>query len=736
MAKSEVKKEESMEETLWDSVNKLRKNMDAAEYKHIVLGLVFLKYISDNFTELYNKLKSGEGEYEGADPDDLEVYRAENVFYVPIKARWKYLQSKMKSSRIDKVIYDAMDEIEKNNPSLEDVFPKEYAKEKLDKQSLSELIDKIGTIALGDSISKSNDILGRVYEYLVGQFALAEGKKGGQFYTPRTVVQLLVEMIEPYEGRVFDPCCGSGGMFVQIEKFIKANSDHYNGNIKEFDKLFKRMVSIYGQESNQTTWQLCKMNLAMWGIDSSNIKWSNEGSFLNDVHPDLKADFIFADPPFNDKVWGGILLRKDKRWAFGAPPVNNANFAWIQYFLYHLAPGGTAGFIMHCSAASNKSQIEIDIRKRILDAGLLKCVVALPTQLFTNTTLPVHIWILSRQESSSNDVLMIDAYDMGFMQESTQRILLQEDIDKIVGAYSLWKNNEIRYPYEDIGFCKIVSYEEIKEKNFIFAPNRYVKRKEVIHHNFEEDFNLDELVNIRKYNETIKTYSDKLGLLGDGFYNRYKSCVLSEKETEWDKIELFEVIEDIISGEWGDEIKKKETLPCKILRGTDLSNVPLFNLAKIPTRFLKSDKIEAKSLESGDIVVEMSGGGKDQPTGRTALITDELIEWFDLPILCSNFCKVIRPNKDKVEPLWLYLYFQLAYSDGLTTRYENQRSGIKNFQLDEFLNSELILLPDLPEQRKALSSMDTLFKIKNSMSAEAQKFNKIIATSFENIYKR
>jgi len=290
-----VRHEEPMEQTLWTSANKLRKNMDAAEYKHIVLGLVFLKYISDSFNDLFVKLERGEGEYEGADPNDPNEYLAENVFFVPEKARWGYLQSRAKLPTIGTDVDGAMEAIEEANPALLGVLPKEYAKEKLDKQSLGGLIDLIGTIALGDSVAKSKDILGRVYEYFLGQFALAEGKKGGQFYTPSCVVQLLVELLQPYRGRVFDPCCGSGGMFVQSEKFINAHRDVYRGGYDEFSSLFDRVVSVYGQESNQTTWRLCRMNLAIRGIDSSNVKWNNEGSFLADAHQDLKADFIIAN---------------------------------------------------------------------------------------------------------------------------------------------------------------------------------------------------------------------------------------------------------------------------------------------------------------------------------------------------------------------------------------------------------------------------------------------------------
>jgi type I restriction enzyme M protein len=417
-SKNEVK-EQPIEQVLWAAADKLRKNMDAAEYKHVVLGLIFLKYISDSFYDLYYKLKEGKGEYEGADPDDPYEYRAENVFYVPPQARWDYLQSRAKLPTIGKDIDEAMEAVEKDNPSLKGVLPKEYAKEKLDKQSLGGLIDLIGTIALGDSVSKSSDILGQVYEYFLGQFALAEGKKGGQFYTPRSVVQLLVEMLEPYEGRVFDPCCGSGGMFVQSEKFVEAHRDHYNGKSRGIDKLFERVVSIYGQESNQTTWRLCKMNLAIRGIDSTNVLWNSEGSFLNDAHPDLKADFVIANPPFNDSDWSGELLRNDGRWKYGVPPVSNANYAWIQHFLYHLSPKGTAGFVMAKGSLSSKTNGEGEIRKNIIEAGLVDCIVNLPAKLFLNTQIPACLWFLSREKETNsnhprrNKILFIDARNMG-----------------------------------------------------------------------------------------------------------------------------------------------------------------------------------------------------------------------------------------------------------------------------------------------------------------------------------
>lgn len=326
MARNKKNKEEPIEKQLWKSANKLRKNIDAAEYKHIVLGLIFLKYISDAFEELHSKLVKGEGEFAGADAEDRDEYKAENVFFVPPSARWSYLLKRAKLPEIGKDIDSAMDAIERDNPSLKNVLPKVYARENLDPTSLGGMIDLIGNIALGDAKSRSADILGHVFEYFLGEFALAEGKKGGQFYTPRSVVELLIEMLEPYKGRVFDPCCGSGGMFVHSEKFVK----NHQGYVKN--------ISIYGQESNQTTWRLAKMNLAIRGIESSQVRWNNEGSFLNNAHKDLKADYVIANPPFNDSDWSGDLLRKDGRWAYGVPPVGNANYAWIQHFIYHLSP--------------------------------------------------------------------------------------------------------------------------------------------------------------------------------------------------------------------------------------------------------------------------------------------------------------------------------------------------------------------------------------------------------------
>lgn len=474
-AKKEVK-EQPVEQVLWAAADKLRKNMDAAEYKHIVLGLIFLKYISDNFYELYHKLEAGEGDYAGADPNDPYEYRAENVFYVPPQARWDYLRTRAKLPTIGKDIDDAMDAIEKDNPSLKGVLPKEYAKEKLDKQSLGGLIDLISTIALGDSISRSNDVLGRVYEYFLGQFALAEGKKGGQFYTPRCLVQLLVEMLEPYEGRVFDPCCGSGGMFIQSEKFIEAHADRYNGKAKEIDKLFESVVSVYGQESNQTTWRLCKMNLAMRGIDSSNVKWNNEGSFLDDAHPDLRADFIIANPPFNDGDWSGELLNGDYRWKYGTPPASNANYAWIQHFISHLAPTGKAGFLLATKALASESATEKDIRTGIIKDDLVECIVLLPGKLFYTTPAPVSLWILSKGKSKTcrkEKTLFIDASRMYVDINRTHRTLDEKIISKICDTYHSWLYRENEY--KDVpGYCRSVSLAEICDSDYSLYPGQYI----------------------------------------------------------------------------------------------------------------------------------------------------------------------------------------------------------------------------------------------------------------------
>ena len=455
------------EEKLWQAADKLRNNMDAAEYKHVVLGLIFLKYISDAFEEK-NQFLIRESNL-GADPEDPDEYRAENIFWVPPEARWGYLQKNAKQPTIGNLIDDAMDGIERDNPSLKGVLPKNYARAALDKQRLGEIIDLIGTIGLGDYESRSKDILGRVYEYFLGQFADAEGKKGGQFYTPRSIVRILVEMIEPYKGRVYDPCCGSGGMFVQSEKFVKA----HEGRIGD--------IAIYGQESNQTTWRLCVMNLAIRGIDAK-VLWGD--AFLNDLHKDLKADFVLANPPFNDSDWKGDLLREDIRWKFGTPPTGNANFAWVQHFMHHLAPIGIAGFVLANGSMSSNTSGEGDIRKNIIEADLVDCMVALPSQLFYNTMIPACLWFVARDKKNHKfrdrrgEVLFIDARKMGVMADRRHRELIDEEVGKIASTYHAWRGEGGKY--EDVaGFCMAVKLDEIRKHGHILTPGRYVGAEEV-----------------------------------------------------------------------------------------------------------------------------------------------------------------------------------------------------------------------------------------------------------------
>ncbi|MBQ7456485.1 MAG: SAM-dependent DNA methyltransferase [Desulfovibrio sp.] len=487
------KQPEPLEKQLWSAADKLRKNIDAAEYKHVVLGLIFLKYISESFEALHSVIAKHEGEYEFADPEDIDEYIGKNIFFVPENARWSYLQSKARLPEIGKLIDAAMEAIEERNPSLKNVLPKVYAKENLDPASLGGLIDLIANVALSENASQSADILGHVFEYFLGEFALSEGKKGGQFYTPRSIVELLVAMLEPYKGRVMDPCCGSGGMFVQSEKFVKEHQGMVND------------ISIYGQESNQTTWRLAKMNLAIRAIESSQIKWNSEGSFLNDALKDVRADFILANPPFNDSDWSGDQLEKDARWQFGRPPASNANFAWLQHFFFHLAPNGYAGIVLAKGALTSKSSGEGEIRRHMI-AGFqgeetrkqgtflenqesakanvrgncIDCIVNLPAKLFLNTQIPAALWFLAKNRGETdkyrdrtNEILFIDARNMGELINRRTRILTQDDIKKIADTYHAWRNKDGKY--EDVkGFCAAVSLDRVKELDYVLTPGRYV----------------------------------------------------------------------------------------------------------------------------------------------------------------------------------------------------------------------------------------------------------------------
>jgi len=447
-----------LESKLWSAADKLRGHMDAAEYKHVVLGLIFLKYISDAFQELYDHLS--QDTY--ADPEDRDEYIAENIFWVPKEARWLHLQQNAKSPEIGILIDRAMAAIERDNASLKGVLPQDYGREDLDKRRLGELIDLISTISMGDQASRSQDILGRVYEYFLGQFASAEGKKGGQFYTPKSVVRLLVEMLEPYQGRVYDPCCGSGGMFVQSERFTQ----EHGGRVDD--------ISIYGQESNPTTWRLCKMNLAIRGIDS-NLGTHAADSFHSDLPPDLRADFVLANPPFNMSDWGGQLLSDDPRWIYDTPPTGNANFAWVQHIIYHLSQNGRAGFVLSNGSMSTSTRGEKDIRQKMIEDDIVDCMVALPPQLFYNTQIPACLWFLNmrKAEHRHRQTLFIDARRMGYLVDRTLRDLSDDDIAKITGTYHAWRTVDDNYQ-DEAGFCKSATLEGIAGHGYVLTPGRYV----------------------------------------------------------------------------------------------------------------------------------------------------------------------------------------------------------------------------------------------------------------------
>lgn len=454
------------EETLWKTADKLRGSMDASEYKHVVLGLIFLKYISDKFETKYNELVAeGEGFEE-----ELDEYLSENIFWVPKEARWTYIRDNAKSEKIGQIIDDAMILIEKENKTLKNVLEKRYARPEIDKRRLGELIDLISTIKLHTKEEK--DLLGRVYEYFLGKFADAEGKGGGEFYTPTSVVKTLVEMIEPYRGRIYDPCCGSGGMFVQSEKFV----EEHKGKLSD--------LAIYGQELNSTTWKLCKMNLAIRGLEG-NIGGEHADTFHNDLHKNIKADYILANPPFNISDWGGEYLKDDVRWAYGIPPAGNANYAWLQHMVYHMSLNGVAGIVLANGSLSSNTSNEGEIRKNLLEADLVDCIVAMPDKLFYSTGIPVSLWILNRDKKGNThhrnrekEILFIDARHLGVMVDRRHRELEEEDINKIAETYHQWRN--IDGLYEDIkGFCKSAKLEEVKEHEYVLTPGRFVGIEDV-----------------------------------------------------------------------------------------------------------------------------------------------------------------------------------------------------------------------------------------------------------------
>lgn len=470
------KNTQNLKQSLWAAADKLRNNMSPGDYKYAVLGLIFLKYISDAFEEQYRKAKG-----EGYDPEDRDFYLADNVFWVPKEARWDYIRAQAKQVTIGITIDDAMDAIERDNPTLKGVLPKNFAREALDKRRLGELVDLFSNIKLNGRPEK--DLLGEIYEYFIGMFADAEGKRGGEFFTPQSIVKLLVGMLEPYKGRIYDPCCGSGGMFAQSEKFVEAHA----GKVGD--------IAVYGQESNDATYKLAKMNMAIRGIDAD-IRYGD--TFHDDQHKDLKADYILANPPFNVSDWGGELLKDDVRWKFGVPPKGNANFAWVQHFIHHLSTKGVAGFVLANGSMQGQSSGEGDIRQRIVEADLVDCIVSLPSQLFFNTGIPACLWFISRdRKNRKGKVLFIDVREMGTMITRRNRELTDADIEKIAGTYHLWKKQNKKY--EDVpGFVKSADLKEIQEHDFVLTPGRYV--------GFQEEEEDDEV-----FEEKMKRLTKELG---------------------------------------------------------------------------------------------------------------------------------------------------------------------------------------------------------------------------------
>jgi type I restriction enzyme M protein len=514
------------EAKLWAMADELRGSMDPGEYKHVVLGLIFLKYISDRFEQRHLLLVR-----EMADPDNLnyiaepderryatedrDYYTADNVFWVPEEARWSRLQAAAHQPEIGKVIDGAMDALERENAELKDVLPKDYARAGVDKERLGRLIDIVATVNFTKKDDNSKDVVGQVYEYFLKQFAAAEGKKGGEFYTPRCVVQTLVEMLAPYKGRVYDPCCGSGGMFVQSEEFIEQHGH-------------KGAVSIYGQELNYTTWRLARMNLAIRGIEAD-LGQQNADSFLHDLHPDLKADYILANPPFNMSPWGGDRLKNDPRWKYGMPPEGNANYAWIQHFVYHLAPHGEAGFLLANGSMSSNTSGEGEIRHHLIEADLVDCMVAMPGQLFYSTQIPVCLWFLTRFKGSNRfherrgRILFIDGRKLGTMVDRTHKELLPEDIQRIAGTYHAWRGDPKADEYKDVaGFCRSATLDEVVANSYVLTPGRYVGAEGVESDSepFDEKMKRlttqlsDEIRQSRKVEEQIRKNLEELGYGG------------------------------------------------------------------------------------------------------------------------------------------------------------------------------------------------------------------------------
>lgn len=573
------------EAELFKAADKLRGNMEPSDYKHVVLGLIFLKYISDAFDIKHQELLTDDVDA----AEDRDEYAADNVFWVPKEARWSHLQANAKQPTIGTLIDDAMRVIEKDNESLKGVLPKDYARPALNKIMLGELIDLISKITLGADGHGSKDVLGRVYEYFLGRFAGAEGKGGGEFYTPRSVVQTLVEMLEPFSGRVYDPCCGSGGMFVQSEKFVK----EHGGRIGD--------IAIYGQESNYTTWRLAKMNLAVRGIDSD-IKWNNEGSFHKDELRDLKADYIIANPPFNISDWGGERLRDDVRWKYGVPPVSNANYAWLQHIVHHLAPNGTAGVVLAVGSMASNQSGEGEIRQAMIEGDVVDCMVALPAQLFYSTTIPACLWFLARNKNPgkglrnrTGQILFIDAQKFGAPVERTRKELTGNEIQKIVSVYHSWRGEEDAGEYQDIdGFCRSVSIEEVEKQGYTLTPSNYIKATSDEGDNEPFELKMTRLVDgwreqkaaIYKLDSAIEGNFDKLGY---SERTQHSEIVVSGLNTR-SLNQSVQVIARTLFEAWFvnlDPIRAK--LDGRWQRGQSLPGLPAFLYDLVPEKIIETE---------------------------------------------------------------------------------------------------------------------------------------------------
>lgn len=624
------------EQTLWQAADKLRNNMDAAEYKHVVLGLIFLKYISDAFFEKHEELLNQV--QDGADPEDPDEYRGDNIFWVPPEARWQHLQDNAKQPTIGKLVDDAMRAIERENPTLKNVLPKDYARPALDKQRLGELIDLIGTIGLGSKENQAQDVLGRVYEYFLAQFALAEGRNAGQFFTPQSVVRLLVAMLAPYKGRVLDPCCGSGGMFVQSEDFIEA----HGGRVGD--------ISVYGQESNATTWRLAKMNLAIRRIDA-NLGETWADSFRKDQHRDLKADYVLANPPFNDSDWGGQALREDVRWKFGAPPVGNANFAWVQHFIHHLSPTGMAGFVLANGSMWSQQSGEGEIRKAIIEGDLVDCIVALPGQLFYSTPTSVCLWFLARDRangrgargrrlrSREHQTLFIDARKLGRMADRSHRELAESDVARIVSVYHRWRG-DADGEYEDVaGFCKSATTEEIAAHGYVLSPSSYVGTEPIQEESRSFDTWFGPLVEVLE-----KKFSERAMIearIRSSLHHLARKGVAASTVSGWREVPLRDC------GRW-------------LSGGTPSTSVPEYWGGDIPWitasslhNFRISDS-ERKLTELG-----LANGSRLVPAGTVIFVVRgmSLKQTFRVgiairPVAFGQDCKAICPHPD-VDPLFL-----------------------------------------------------------------------------------